>query len=152
MKTLMDPAQRAKQLQRLEHLHPQTKPLWGLLTAGDLLPHLTDPFKIAMGEMEAIPVESFFLTGLGKFAAIFLMPRWPKGAPTHPKTNIQIEGRKGADFQADKRELIETMVRFIDHYPIMSYYSHPIFGELSNKTWAIVMNKHLDHHFRQFNL
>lgn len=152
MKTLMNPAQAAKQLERLERLLPETKPLWGLLTAGDLLPHLTDPFKIALGEMEATPVKSFFLTGIGKFAAIFLMPRWPKGSPTHPKTNIQLEGRKGSDFQVDKMELKETMGRFIHQYAIMSFNPHPIFGKLSNKTWAIVMNKHLEHHFRQFNL
>jgi hypothetical protein len=152
MKTLMNPAQVARQLERLEKLLPETKPLWGLLTAGDLLPHLTDPFKIALGEMEAIPVDSFFITKIGKFAAIFLMPRWPKGAPTHPKTNIQIAGRKGTDFTADKMELIETMARFIDLYPKMIYQPHPIFGKISNQTWAIVMNKHLDHHFRQFNL
>lgn len=152
MKTLMDPAELTRQLERLEKLNSETTPMWGLLTAGNLLPHLTDPFKIAMGEMEAIPVKSFFLTGIGKFAAIFLMPRWPKGAPTHPKTNIRLEGRKGSDFQADKKELIEAMVRFIEHYSMISFYPHPIFGKLSNKTWAIVMNKHLDHHFRQFKL
>ena len=148
----MNPAQAARQLDRLEKLLPETKPLWGLLTAGDLLPHLTDPFKIALGETDAVPVESFFLTGLGKFAAIFLMPRWPKGAPTHPKTNIQIDGRKGADFATDRTEVVEAMARFIDCYPKMTYHPHPIFGKLSNQTWAIVMNKHLDHHFRQFNL
>lgn len=116
MKTLMDYVQRKRQLERLQNLKPGTQPKWGALSASNLLPHLTDPFKIALGEMEAVPVKSFFTTGVGKFIAIFLMPRWPKGAPTHPKTNIAIAGRKGKDFEQDRKELVDTIARFIDSY------------------------------------
>lgn len=148
----MDDKQRNTQLERLRRLTPKTKANWGVLTASDLLPHLTDPFRIALGEMEALPVNSFFTTGIGKFIAIFLMPRWPQGAPTHPKTNINIAGRKGKDFELDFKELIDAMERFVNSNSKMDFHQHPVFGTISNQTWGIVMNKHLDHHFRQFNL
>jgi hypothetical protein len=152
MQTLLNPIQKSRQLKRLHTLTPNTVPHWGLLTAGNLLPHLTDPFKIALGEVVAIPAKSFFTTRIGKFAAIYLMPRWPEGAPTHPKTNITIDGRKGGDFEQDKKELIEAIDRFILFYSKIPYHEHPIFGKISNRTWGEVMNKHLDHHFRQFGL
>jgi len=152
MKTLLDKRQRNKHLKRLRKLTPETKPLWGELNAANLLPHLTDPFRIALGKMEAIPVKSFFTTGIGKFIAIYLMPKWPKGAPTHPKTNINIQGRKGVNFEQDMKELTDLIDKFVLLNSKVTYHDHPIFGKISNKTWGIVMNKHFDHHFRQFGL
>ena len=152
MKTILDPEQKNKQLVRLQRLHPDTIPRWGRLTAGNLLPHLTDPFRIALGEFDVQPVRSFISTPLGRFMAIFLMPCWPKGAPTNPKTDISKEGRKGKVFEQDRQELVEVIERFIVACSSRRFHEHPMFGKLSNKTWGMVMNKHLDHHFRQFNI
>ena len=152
MKTLLDPKQKSRQLERLRKLKPETKPHWGRLTAANLLPHLTDPFRIALGEYEAKPEKSFLSTKIGKLIAIYLMPKWPKGAPTHPKTDITKEGRKGKDFEQDMEELVSSIDRFLLMYSKIKYSDHPIFGKLSNRTWAVVMNKHLEHHFRQFGL
>ena len=152
MKTILNSTQRKQQLKRLRTLRPETIAKWGLLTPGDLLPHLTDPFKIATGEFEAKTVNSFFSTAVGRFLAIYMMPRWPRGAPTHPKTDITKDGRKGKDFEKDMSELINAIDRFVQLSAQMKFHDHAIFGKLSNKVWGIVMNKHLDHHFRQFGI
>jgi hypothetical protein len=152
MKTLLDPVQRSKQLERLKRLSPQTQARWGNLSSTNLVPHLTDPFRIALGEYDAKPAKSFWSTRVGQYIAIYLTPQWPKDAPTHPKTDITKQGRKGQDFDLDMKELLNSIDRFMLMYPKITFYEHPIFGKISNRTWAIVMNKHMDHHFRQFGL
>ena len=152
MPTLFDAQQREYQINRLKKLTPGTKPAWGKLTAGDLLPHLTDPFRTAFGEYEALPKKSFFTTRFGKWLLIYGMKQWPKSPPTHPKYNIEKEGRRGTNFEKDRAELFATIERFGNMPPGTQFKDHSAFGKISYKTWGFVMNKHIDHHCRQFGI
>ncbi|HTL83272.1 MAG TPA: hypothetical protein VL651_16270 [Bacteroidia bacterium] len=152
-KTLFDPAQREYQVARLRALRPETPAAWGKLTAPDLLPHLADPIHVALGEREVPNTDQrFYKTRLGKWLVIYVVPKWPKAPPTAPEFDITQLGRRGTDFENDREELFEAIHRFAissipDHVPM-----HPVFGEISWKTWGYLMNKHIEHHCRQFGL
>jgi hypothetical protein len=152
MATLFDPLQRQHQIDRLQKLTPDTKPAWGKLAAVDLVPHLTDPFRTALGEYDAPPERSFFTTKFGKWLLIYGMKKWPKSPPTHPKYDPEKHGRKGTDFENDKTALFNVIERFSSMPPSTKFRQHSAFGKISYKTWGFVMNKHIEHHCRQFGL
>ncbi len=80
------------------------------------------------------------------------MKQWPKSPPTHPKYNIEKEGRRGTNFEKDRAELFATIERFGNMPPGTQFKDHSAFGKISYKTWGFVMNKHIDHHCRQFGI
>ena len=151
MPTIFDTLQRKILINRLSMLGVDTKPLWGNLTARNLLQHLTDLFKIALGELEATPIKSFFSTSIGKWLAIYVIP-WPKSPLSHPSLDITKGGRHGINFITDMSELKAAIERFVTNKDIIRFFAHPVLGEISNKSWGYIMNKHLEHHLKQFNL
>lgn len=152
MPTLFDPIQKQKQIDRLKNLRPETIPDWGKLTAVNLLPHLADPMRAGLGEIEVPLKKSFFSTHMGRWLIIYGIKQWPKGAPTSPKFNIEKEGRYGANFENDMAELLMVIERFCDLRAEGKLKTHPAFGNISHKTWGYLMNKHIEHHLRQFRL
>ncbi len=152
MPTLFDPAQRQKQISRIKKLQPGTQPAWGRLTAGNLLPHLADPIRTAMGEIEVPAKSSFLSSKFGSWLIIYGIRQWPKSSPTSPKYDTSKDGRKGTDFDKDMAELIGVIERFAAMPPGTQFKTHPGFGNLSRKTWGYLMNKHIEHHLRQFGL
>lgn len=152
MPTLFDPVQRQKQITRLKKLRPDTRPAWGRMTAGDLLPHLADPMRTAIGQYPVAPWPTFWSTKLGQWLVIYGTPKWPKGAATNPKYDISQEGRKGGDFQEDMVSLLTVLERFVDLSDAMEFYPHGSVGKISNASWGRLMDKHFEHHFRQFGI
>jgi hypothetical protein len=153
MPTLYNEAQRKKQIARLQNLKPGSKPAWGKLTSHNLLPHLADPILVALGDYKVeLNDAKFFKTKFGKWLIIYGIPRWPKSAPTAPEFDITRYGRKGNDFEKDKKDLFEIIERFGNAKEPSLVPPHPVFGKISWKTWGYLMNKHIEHHCRQFGL
>ena len=152
MATLFDPQHKQKQINRLKNLRPDVKPAWGRLTAGDLFPHLADPMRTALGEYEAHAPKSFFTTKFGKWLLIYGVKKWPESPPTHPKYDITKEGRKGTDFEKDRAELIDVIERFAATPSSAGFKDHAVFGKLSHATYGHLMDKHIEHHCRQFGV
>jgi hypothetical protein len=153
MATLFDPAQRQLMLNRLEKLTPNTKPAWGKLTAGNLLPHLADPIRSALGEYDGqLSGQKFYKTKLGRWLVIYAIKKWPKSPPTASQFDISKNGRKGTDFEKDRKELFEVIERFGKMPSSTQFKPHAVFGNISYKSWGHLMNKHIEHHCRQFGL
>lgn len=60
MKTIWDPACRQQILARFEKLTPDARPAWGQMTAAQMLAHLADPLKAAMGSKTVAAKPSAF--------------------------------------------------------------------------------------------
>lgn len=82
MKTVHDAEVRAKILDRLRHLTPESERRWGAMTAAQVLFHLNAGIRMALGELHAEPVGNpAFWHTKGKRIALAEEP-WPEGAPT----------------------------------------------------------------------
>jgi hypothetical protein len=147
MKNLLNPNDRQAILARLQTLTPQSRGKWGKLTVQQLVPHLTDPFRAAMGEKAAVPQKSpLYNTLLGR--AMWSFVPWPKGAPTDPGFLPGTGGTSATDFDPDVQTLLLTIQRFITFDGPMA--GHSVFGAMDKAAWGRLMWRHLDHHLRQF--
>ena len=136
-------------LSRLDKLRPDMQPKWGRMNASQMLAHLADGVRMALGDL---PVQRLNI-GLPlrypplKQLIVYVIP-FPKGAPAAP----EIMTRTAEDWDKERAVLQELMRRFLattDEYP---WGEHFLFGKLSRNAWAWLGYKHFDHHFRQFGI
>ena len=151
MKNWFHAADAADILRRLDGLSADARPQWGTLTAGDLLCHLADPVRVALGEKHAARLPGpFGLPGLAHLI-VWILP-WPKGAPTAPEFLPQAGMTPATGFDSDKQVLLAVLRRFGDSPPDRVFAPSPVFGRLSRRAWGRLMWRHLDHHLTQFGL
>ena len=132
-------------IRSIDALTEGTKPRWGKLTAQTLIPHLIDPFQIALKERPlnfTINAPKWFL----KWLVIYSPIPWPKGV----KAPDDFLFSKPTSLAKDKSDLIEYLHKFnaTDDFLIM----HPVFGKMTKADWDALLFRHLKHHFTQFNL
>jgi hypothetical protein len=147
MKTIWDPDCRQQILARLERLTPYARPVWGQMTAAQMLAHLADPLKAAMGSKTVSVKSSAFSNPIVRTLIIYCMP-WPKGAPTAPEFIHAHEEHFGDNLIA----LRTTLEEFVASGDSARRKPHPAFGQLSEKAWGRLVYRHLDHHLRQFGI
>lgn len=149
MKNLLNHDDRTAILDRLQHLTPQHSGKWGKLTITQIIPHLTDPLRVAIHEKTGAPQKSvLYGTILGRMMYRFIP--WPKGAPTDPTFLPGTGMTEPTQFEQDKQTLILTIHRFV-HYN-QSVADSPVFGPMDHHDWGRLMWRHLDHHLRQFGV
>ena len=147
MKTIWDPLCRSEILARFESLRPELHPSWGKMTSAQMLAHLADPMKAALGEKKVVAKQSAFSNPIVRTLIIYCLP-WPKGAPTAPEFLHAEEEHFGENLIA----LRSTLERFVASGEGGHREPHPAFGQISPKAWGRLMYRHLDHHLRQFGL
>jgi hypothetical protein len=147
MKTIWDPACREELLARFEKLTPDGRPAWGSMNAAQMLAHLADPMKAAMGSKPVAVKPSAFSNPIVRTLIIYCLP-WPKGAPTAPEFVHAHEEHFGQNL-IGLRKTLDEFVAGRDGAPRKP---HPAFGQLSRKAWGRLVYRHLDHHLRQFGI
>ncbi len=152
MTHLGNPSVRQQILQRIAALKPDMRPRWGRMTAHQMLCHLTDSFRVAMGEKHASPATGLLQRSLLKWAALYLPLRWPQGVPTRPEVEQGAGGTPPGDFCRDRIELISAIERFAGANRTFEWGKHPAFGSLRDREWLRWGYLHTDHHLRQFGL
>jgi hypothetical protein len=135
---------------RLQRLEPQTERRWGRLSAHEMLCHLADSFKGALGERPFVPAPSWFARAVIRRLALHTSLRWSKGFPTRPEFDPKRAGTKPESFEAD-RETTTIMIRRFAA-PDACYGTHPLFGVMTRDEWLTWGARHADHHLRQFGL
>lgn len=151
MRTLTDPADRAALLERVGRLTAESTPLWGRMTVGGMLCHLTDAFRSCMGELPVRDYSSFRMRTLYRWIALTLPLPFPKGVPTAAEFDQDREGTRPEEFEADRDRLVETATRFVDALD-PDQWRHPAFGPLTRGEWGRWGWRHMDHHLRQFGV
>lgn len=151
MKSLLDPAARLFLETRVRALTPEHRPLWGRMTVNQMLCHLNDSFRFALGEraMDA-PPPGLAQRTLVKWIALSAPVPWPKGVPTRPEMDQTKGGTPPVGLEPDRAALLELIDRFCARRPSDPGPRHPIFGPMTHREWMRWGYLHVDHHLRQF--
>src|SRR5262245_29517831 len=153
MRTLASAADRMSLLERMNRLESVRTPLWGRMSAPQMICHLGDAFRMALGTKATRPRVTLMGRTVVKGIALYLPLAWPAGIPTSRELDqAQGGGTPPGDFGADlalARELLEAVAAAP---PGLAGRIHPVFGVLSQAAWLRWAYLHTDHHLRQFGV
>lgn len=152
MSTLADAAARTRIVARLTSLRADAVPLWGRMTAPQMICHLNDSFLTSFGEKEVSPARSPLPRPVIKWFALYFPAKWPQNVATRPEVQQGVGGTCPVDFVDDRAALIQTIERFCTPDAAVGRYPHPIFGRMSVPDWLRWGYLHVDHHLRQFGV
>jgi Protein of unknown function (DUF1569) len=133
---------------RIARVQPGATPQWGRFSSPQMICHLADSLKMALGDL---PVPSKWLPirypPLKQFI-IFVAP-FPKHAPTAP----QLLARRPREWAADVADLQTHVDRLGQHRASRAPWpEHPVFGPMSERAWGVQIYRHMDHHLKQFGV
>ncbi|MBX7240667.1 MAG: DUF1569 domain-containing protein [Bacteroidia bacterium] len=151
MKNFFNPDDRESLIKRIEALSPEAKPLWGKMNVNQMLCHLYDSAKVAMGEVRPKHIGNF-ITRMKWFKKYILRKdTFPKAkVETAKEVNPMKDGTKPAGFEEDKKKLLEIMKVYSEKADSVPSPEHPILGVFSKEDWGRQMYIHTDHHLKQF--
>jgi hypothetical protein len=151
MPTIFDPLARSRLEQRVRALCVESPRQWGRMTPHQALCHMSDVFRMALGDKPVAPRRSRFRLLL-RFIALDVPMNWPRGVPTLPEVEQGCGGTQPLDFELDRAELLSLIARFADSMPAHRKPTHPVFGTMTTARWGKWGYRHLDHHLRQFGV
>ena len=151
MKTLARSRDTAEILQRLRTLRPESARRWGRMTAHEMVCHLSDSFRMVLGQKPVCPVSARLERTVIKWIVLYLPLPWPAGILTTPELDQELGGTRPVDFAADVAELEALLSLVTTHRKDFDGQSHPIFGRMSEAAWLRWAYLHMDHHLRQFS-
>ena len=148
MKTLFDPQVCASVIERFDRLAPEQQSLWGRMTAPQMVCHVADQLRNALGELDVRPMRTPLAYPPVNWLLIHWVP-WPKGRAKSPPEFL---ARRPVTWDEDLAALRSLIRRFSERGPHASWPESPVFGRISGKSWGVLAFKHLDHHLRQFSV
>lgn len=136
----------------LAQLNENDKPLWGSMSAQQMVEHLSETLNLAMGKLEGITLE--IPEEKVEKAQHFLRSEHPM--PQNFKASFAPNNIPLVHESLEKAN--EAFILKYEEYK--SFYSknkevknlHPYFGMLDYQLWERINLKHINHHFAQFNL
>ena len=150
MKKLSNGVDRHTIARRIGELTPSDTRRWGLMNVHQMVCHLDDSYKIALGQKTSSPAGGGRMQGsVIKWFALKAPMRWPKGVPTRPEVEQGKGGTLPGDFNDDLASLQGSLSRFCEALP-RPLPTHPIFGAMTMDDWMRWGYLHADHHLRQF--
>jgi hypothetical protein len=151
VKTLVQPADKAEILRRLRDVRPDSTRRWGRMSAPQMVCHLGDAFRMALGQKEVSHHSGILSRTVVKWIALYAPLRWPSGIVTRPEIDQQLGGcTKPGDFGADVKQVEGLVAVFTGRGSGVIWPEHPIFGAMSEGDWMRWGYLHVDHHLRQF--
>ena len=141
----------ASLIARINKLDDSSLPKWGQMTVNEMLTHCSSAVQMAMGDISTKSKFGKAKAALARLLFIDIFP-FPKGSPTAPELNPRKKLRKPEEFNRERDLLIAQLKRIHDTPESHTFADHPIFRQMSRKRWGQLINKHLDHHLRQFGV
>jgi Protein of unknown function (DUF1569) len=149
-KSILDPDGRASILARIGNMKADAPAQWGKMNAAQCICHIADQIRVALNTLPTVDRSTFMSRTFVKTLVMLGMPA-PKGkVPTAPEIDQVSAGTKPTTFEADRKELLLLIERFLATGDGYAYQPHPFFGALSKKQWGKLIWTHLDHHLSQF--
>ena len=138
-------------LTKLDTLSDEKSPLWGKMTAQQMVEHLTDSLKISSGKIK-LPLETpeEKLPKMLQFLeSEHAMPRSFEVSFVDPKAQLRHD-----EMALAIDEFLLEWIDFEDYFsnPAASETVHPLYGALNYEQWLRLHSKHFTHHFTQFEL
>ncbi len=154
MKTLLNSGDKDEVVRRLDTVQFSSQRRWGKMSAHQMVCHVSDGFRLYMGERSVASAPVPFPRPALKWIALWAPIPWPKGFKTMPELDQQAGGgTPPAEFEKDMRQLRQLIDRFSTQPRTFRWpASHPHFGSMSEKEWMRLAYLHLDHHLRQFGV
>jgi hypothetical protein len=144
--TMWDEEARRSLVGRLARLTPDARGRWGRMSARDMLAHLTDAARLALGDLPAarkrVPLRYWPIREL----VIYVLPM-PRNVPTAR----ELLGRSAVDWGEEMGALCHAIDR-LSGRASNEFPEHPAFGRLSHRAWGVLLYRHTDHHLRQFGV
>jgi uncharacterized protein DUF1569 len=151
VKTLARPHDKDEILRRLKALRPENRRRWGRMSAPRMVCHLSDSFRMGMGQKPVSHATGLLQRTIVKWIALYVPLRWPGGRIlTRPEIDQEVGGTKPGEFAADVAELEALVEIVIAQAGTFEWTPHPIFGRMSEADWLRWGYLHMDHHLRQF--
>ena len=144
-KSLSDPRARQELLDRLDRLTSGATPLWGTMTAPQMLAHLADWMLMAKGELKVGLKNRPQRYPPLKQLMIYWLP-FPRGIPTSP----ELVGRRPLEWSIERAAVHKHVESFAN--PRATWPEHPVFGKMTSRAWSVFAYRHMDHHLRQFGI
>ncbi len=144
---IFDKQTNEKLVERIGHLTPESKPLWGKMNVCQMVAHCQKPLEVADGSLKIKGGILGFL--FGKIVKKnFLAKDIKKNLPTVPSFKV----RETPEFDSEWHLLMSLVKKFGEKGPeVIANKKHPFFGEMTNEEWGVLQYKHLDHHLKQFD-
>jgi hypothetical protein len=152
MKTLARSDDKAAILERLKAVRPDSPRRWGKMSAHEMVCHLSDAFRMGIGDKAVSSATSPLHRTFVKWIALYVPVPWPSGILTRPEIEQGAGGTCPRDFAADVADLAIIVDSFTTRDARLEWPPHPIFGPLSGKAWLRWGYLHADHHLRQFGV
>ncbi len=137
-------------INRINKLEPITRPLWGKMSADQMLAHCNITYEMAFEDKHAKP-NGFTKLILKLFVKNTVVGERPyrKNSKTAPQFLIT----NARNFVEEKARLTDYLKKAQslgeDYFDGMESHS---FGKLTKQEWNTMFYKHLDHHLNQFGV
>ena len=151
MKTLARPQDLDDLRRRLRNVRPDCKALWGRMSAHQMICHVADVLRMALGERQVSAANGVLERTLIKWIALYAPVPWPAGFQTRPEVDQDCTGTRPVDFSADVAA-VDALLGRVAARRRGAWPPHPIFGPLSHRAWLRWAYLHTDHHLRQFGV
>lgn len=146
MPSIRKPADLAELKRRIGHLVPDAPRQWGTMTCHQMLCHVSDQLRAALGELPTKDRSSLFTRTVLPFLIIRVGVPAPRG---RVQTAPEMKTAQPVDWQAD----LDSLYELLDRLSVATEGArHPMFGELSPTEWGILSARHLNHHLLQFGV
>jgi hypothetical protein len=149
LKTLSRPRDAADIVRRLRSVRPESVARWGRMSAHQMVCHVADAMRMALGERPVRAATGLRQRTLLKWTVLYLPLPWPAGIVTRPEIDQEAGGTKPADFAGDVAQA-EALLELVVMPRRTTWPAHPIFGPMSHEAWLRWAYLHTDHHLRQF--
>ena len=146
MPTLRNDEQRAQVLARLRRLTPASTPGWGKFTAHGAVCHMSDQFRVALGEIACVRHDNLFTRTFMKWLVVNTPMQAPKGKV---QTSPEMLTTRPGKWESDLAECLRLCERVGTESP---RGIHPAFGPFTPEEWGRMGWKHTDHHLTQFGV
>jgi hypothetical protein len=148
MKTLCNLTDRNQMLERLTGVRPESQRRWGSMSAHQMICHLSDSFRAALGEKQVSQSTTLFKRTIYKWVALWLPFHWPRGIKTRAEMDQHQGGTSPAEFASDLENLRILFDRFCSSEG--EFFPHATMGRMSRAERMRHAYLHMDHHLRQF--
>ena len=147
MKSAWNADNRRELQQRVLALRPDTQGQWGRMTAPQMVAHLADSLRMALGGIPVAAKKSPIRYPPLKQLVICWLP-FPKGVPTA----VELITRAPSAWQSEIHDLNSLVDEFARRDRKGTWPDHPVFGRMHGGLWGVLVYRHMDHHLRQFGV
>jgi len=149
MNSIFDKAGNEVMVARINSLTPESKALWGKMSAGQMCKHCSLAVEVAFAKQDL--KVNFLMRLLGKMLKkkVLYGGSLRKESPTAKEFIIT----EYFDLEDAKKDLIANFSRFAaEGKASIKLMKHPFWGDMTYEEWDLLMWKHLDHHLMQFGV